>query len=117
MNDDFQDEISEASAIAQEMGRDSLLDQAMNDVANALAKLDQAIEAIRSMESPDMDVDFNPEGGRAQIRIKPEVLEQLQQDAADLGEAEKEYMVYQRKADEDGKPVYGFDYLRSVGET
>jgi len=71
---------------------------------------------VGGIQSDDIDIEVDPETGRSNWSIKREVVEEAVAQV-DLGTAEKERMVYQRLDDDEGTPVYGWDFVRSVAAT
>lgn len=79
--------------------------------------INQLNKVVGGISSDDISIDFNPQTGASRLKVRPKRTEES--GGADLGTAEKEYMVYQRKANDEttDNPVYGWDYLRSVAAT
>lgn len=114
---EFEDLTPEQATVAQDMIREATLDDiytSFNEIGDTLQRM---TTVIGGNESPDLDIQFDPQTKKTTWRIRDDVKRQLAADA-DLGTAEKEYMVYQRKAnDAEGNPQYGFDYVRGVPST
>ena len=99
--------------VDEKIGEANSRDQydAMVAMGGAINKLNKV---VGGMESDDISIDYNPQTGTSKWRVRPKPAEE---GGTDLGAAEKEYMVYQRLADEQpgDKVQYGFDYVRAVG--
>ena len=99
-----------------------LAQEQMNQLRTLLADAQEAINRlgglITGIGSDDLIVDYDPTTGRSNITINRRVIDEVVEDIVDLGTADNEYMVYQRKAnDEEDNPQYGFDYVRGVPST
>jgi len=101
--------------VDEKIGEANSRDQydAMVMMGRAINKLNKV---VGGMESEDISIDYNPQTGTSKWRVRPKPAEE---GGTDLGAAEKEYMVYQRKANAQpgDTAVYGFDYVRSVAAT
>lgn len=93
------------------------------DIYNALQRSAEAINRLGNVlggiDSEDIAIEVDPESGRSHWSLSQKARDEVAQQAgeAELGEAAKEFMVYQRLADVDGVAQYGFDYVRSVAMT
>jgi len=79
--------------------------------------LDRITNVVSGNESPDIDIEFDAQTGKSTWRIREDSIASAA--VVSLGTAEKEFMVYQRKEDdeEEETQVYGFDYVRGVPAT
>ncbi len=103
--------------ISDEMLREAEM-RGMNTALEMVAKQVSRVGGILGgISSEDLTIEVDPESGTSVWSISQEKIDEIEQ-KADLGTAEKEYMVYQRKKNSDsGSPQYGFDYVRSVAST
>lgn len=114
----FGKEYSELTADQRETVDDMIGEGNSRDIYDAILMQSRAINQLNKVvggfSSDDIGIDFNPQTGQSKWKVRPKKQEEA---AAELGSAEKEYMVYQRKADDNDNPQYGFDYVRSVAAT
>ncbi|MDD3276076.1 MAG: hypothetical protein PHP93_03385 [Kiritimatiellales bacterium] len=112
---DFRDLSSEQKAVAEEMIRDAELRDLYSAIALVAKTASRTGALLGGIESDDLIFDHNPATGRTQISIDRARMDETKK-PTDLGEATKEFMVYQRLANDPdtGAPQYGFDYVRVV---
>jgi hypothetical protein len=111
----YQRESAAESRLVDEMVREGSENEVMDIMKTIAESVDALNRVVGGLESDDISFEVDPQTGRSKLSVIPKA---VQGEGAALGTAEKEYMVYQRKADDDsGNPQYGFDYVRSVAAT
>lgn len=112
----FEDLTDEQQQVARGMLQEIQAEDIYNAIAAAFETIDRLTSVVSGNISSDLNIEFDPQTRQTTWSFKQRP-DQRQGEEAILGKAEKEFMVYQRKAndEETGAEIYGFDYVRSVG--
>lgn len=103
------------SLLAEEMMREAEMRDFYSALMLVATVANKTGSILGGIESNDLTFSHNVVTGRTQISVDKKFIEEVKQ-SADLGKADKEFMVYQRLVNDPDTDAqkYGFDYLRLV---